>query len=66
MSPDVIKLGFRFKQDLVYLSSTFREQGCDAGFDRVSLSSVVIFFRYFIPSSLDTAFRYQAPSVNAV
>lgn len=36
VSPEVIKLGFRFKQDLVYLSSTFVEQGCDPGFDRVS------------------------------
>ncbi|XP_047321598.1 uncharacterized protein LOC124925596 [Impatiens glandulifera] len=36
VSPNVLKLGFRFKQDLVYLSSTFRSQGCDpAGFDKV-------------------------------
>ncbi|CAI8605711.1 unnamed protein product [Vicia faba] len=28
-------LGFRFKQDLVYLSSTFCDQGCNPGFDRV-------------------------------
>lgn len=34
-SPDVIKLGFRFKQDLIYLSSTFSAQGYDPGFDRV-------------------------------
>ncbi|XP_052192914.1 uncharacterized protein LOC127801647 [Diospyros lotus] len=34
-SPDILKLGFRFKQDLVYLSSTFCSQGCDPGFDRV-------------------------------
>ncbi|GAB4826173.1 hypothetical protein Ancab_009040 [Ancistrocladus abbreviatus] len=33
--PDILKLGFRFKQDLVYLSSTFCSQGCDPGFDRV-------------------------------
>ncbi|EPS71795.1 hypothetical protein M569_02957 [Genlisea aurea] len=33
--PSVIKLGFRFKQDLVYLSSTFCEGGCGPGFDRV-------------------------------
>ncbi|GAB2265044.1 hypothetical protein Dimus_000111 [Dionaea muscipula] len=33
--PDVLKLGFRFKQDLVYLSSTFCSHGCDPGFDRV-------------------------------
>ncbi|KAK9292740.1 hypothetical protein L1049_020720 [Liquidambar formosana] len=35
VSPDILKLGFRFKQDLVYLSSTFCSQGCDHGFDRV-------------------------------
>lgn len=35
---NVIKLGFRFKQDLVYLSSTFCERGCDPGFDIVSLN----------------------------
>ncbi|URE01430.1 hypothetical protein MUK42_09162 [Musa troglodytarum] len=34
-SSSVIKLGFRFKQDLVYLSSTFSANGCDLGFDRV-------------------------------
>lgn len=37
VSPDVLKLGFRFKQDLIYLSSTFCSQGCDPGFDRVSV-----------------------------
>lgn len=35
VSPKVLKLGFRFKQDLAYLSSTFCAQGCDPGFDRV-------------------------------
>ncbi|CAK9151574.1 unnamed protein product [Ilex paraguariensis] len=35
VSPHILKLGFRFKQDLVYLSSTFCSQGCDPGFDRV-------------------------------
>ncbi|KAL6132212.1 hypothetical protein ACLB2K_070583 [Fragaria x ananassa] len=35
VSPDVLKLGFRFKQDLIYLSSTFSSMGCDSGFDRV-------------------------------
>lgn len=34
-SPDVLKLGFKFKQDLIYLSSTFCDEGCDPGFDRV-------------------------------
>ncbi|KAM7257522.1 hypothetical protein ACFE04_013263 [Oxalis oulophora] len=33
-SPNVLKLGFGFKQDLVYLSSTFVAQGC-GGFDKV-------------------------------
>ncbi|KAJ0102350.1 hypothetical protein Patl1_05219 [Pistacia atlantica] len=36
VSPDVLKLGFKFKQDLIYLSSTFCSQGCEPGFDRVS------------------------------
>ncbi|GKA08134.1 3'-5' exonuclease domain-containing protein [Tanacetum coccineum] len=35
ISPDILKLGFRFKQDLIYLSSTFRDHGCDSGFDTV-------------------------------
>ncbi|KAL6509492.1 hypothetical protein OROGR_022802 [Orobanche gracilis] len=35
VAPDIIKLGFRFKQDLVYLSSTFCQQGCEPGFERV-------------------------------
>ncbi|KHN25207.1 Putative exonuclease mut-7 like [Glycine soja] len=32
LSPDILKLGFGFKQDLVYLSSTFASHG---GFDKV-------------------------------
>ncbi|XP_057798736.1 uncharacterized protein LOC131014699 [Salvia miltiorrhiza] len=35
VAPNVLKLGFRFKQDLVYLSSTFCERDCAPGFDRV-------------------------------
>lgn len=35
VSPDILKLGFRFKQDLIYLSSTFSSQGCEQGFDKV-------------------------------
>lgn len=35
VSPDILKLGFRFKQDLVYLSSTFQSQGCNSGFNRM-------------------------------
>lgn len=38
-SPDILKLGFRFKQDLAHLSSTFCLQGCDPGFDTVSSCS---------------------------
>ncbi|XP_058104854.1 uncharacterized protein LOC131248547 [Magnolia sinica] len=34
VSPDILKLGFRFKQDLIYLSSTFCSQGCDPGFEK--------------------------------
>lgn len=37
VSPDILKLGFRFKQDLIYLSSTFSSHDCDPGFDRVSV-----------------------------
>ncbi|KAG6471858.1 hypothetical protein ZIOFF_069305 [Zingiber officinale] len=33
--PDVIKLGFRFRQDRIYLSSTFSTQGYNPDFDRV-------------------------------
>lgn len=36
VSPNILKLGFRFKQDLVYLSSTFCAHDCEPGFDRVS------------------------------
>ncbi|PKA52067.1 hypothetical protein AXF42_Ash014004 [Apostasia shenzhenica] len=35
VSPSVLKLGFKFKQDFAYLSSTFSSQGCHPGFDRV-------------------------------
>eukprot|EP00268_Persea_americana_P022439 TRINITY_DN2234_c0_g2_i2.p1 TRINITY_DN2234_c0_g2~~TRINITY_DN2234_c0_g2_i2.p1 ORF type:complete len:582 (+),score=72.59 TRINITY_DN2234_c0_g2_i2:144-1748(+) len=35
VSPNVLKLGFKFKQDLIYLSSTFRSNGCDLGFEKV-------------------------------
>lgn len=34
-STRILKLGFKFKQDLLYLSSTFESQGCDPGFDKV-------------------------------
>lgn len=35
VSRNVLKLGFRFKQDLVFLSSTFCSHGCEPGFDGV-------------------------------
>lgn len=38
VSPDILKLGFKFKQDLIYLSSTFRAQGGNPGFDKVGFS----------------------------
>lgn len=41
-SPQVLKLGFRFKQDLVYLSSTFSSHGCDPGFDRVNYLLLIL------------------------
>lgn len=41
-SPEVLKLGFRFKQDLVYLSSTFSSHGCDPGFDRVNYPLLIL------------------------
>lgn len=38
VSPYVLKLGFRFKQDLVYLSTTFSSYGGGvSGLDRVSV-----------------------------
>lgn len=43
VSPSVIKLGFKFKQDLVFLSYTFCQRGCEPGFDRVSFSISFIF-----------------------
>lgn len=41
LTPNIIKLGFRFKQDFVYLSSTFASQGCHPGFDDVCLFSLL-------------------------
>ncbi|KAG0454038.1 hypothetical protein HPP92_025342, partial [Vanilla planifolia] len=50
VSPSVLKLGFRFKQDLVYLSSTFASQGFHSGFDRVEpfidITSMYYYFKY--------------------
>ncbi|KAJ4805824.1 3'-5' exonuclease domain-containing protein [Rhynchospora pubera] len=46
-SENIIKLGFRFKQDLVFLSHTFSTQGCEPGFDLVApfLDITNIYFR---------------------
>lgn len=54
-SPDVLKLGFKFKQDLVYLSSTFCSQGCESGFERVSLEShwLQFYFMFIMRRYLD-------------
>ncbi|KAJ8771585.1 hypothetical protein K2173_026762 [Erythroxylum novogranatense] len=35
VSPDILKLGFRFKQDLVYLSSTFSSNDSHHGFNKL-------------------------------
>lgn len=47
VSPDILKLGFKFKQDLIYLSSTFCSQGCDIGFDRVSIELFIANFLFY-------------------
>ncbi|XP_026424974.1 uncharacterized protein LOC113321289 isoform X1 [Papaver somniferum] len=36
VSPHVLKLGFSFKQDFTYLSSTFASHGCPPGFDKLA------------------------------
>ncbi|KAK6926037.1 3'-5' exonuclease domain, partial [Dillenia turbinata] len=46
VSPNVLKLGFRFKQDLVYLPSTFCSHGCDPGFDKHASISIRAVYRY--------------------
>jgi hypothetical protein len=48
VSPHILKLGFRFKQDLVYLSSTFCSQGCNPGFDKVRIQFNSIHFFCFV------------------
>ncbi|KAL8550970.1 hypothetical protein ACS0TY_000159 [Phlomoides rotata] len=67
VSPDVIKLGFRFKQDLVYLSSTFREQGCDAGFDRVEpYIDINAIYQYLQPKHLGRRIPKQTKSLASI
>lgn len=53
VSPHVLKLGFRFKQDLVYLSTTFSSYGGVSGLDRVSVLTLDCnyFFRLLIQYS---------------
>ncbi|KAI3962252.1 hypothetical protein MKX01_030802 [Papaver californicum] len=36
ISPHILKLGFSFKQDFIYLSSTFASHGCPLGFDKLA------------------------------
>ncbi|XP_073064206.1 uncharacterized protein [Primulina eburnea] len=50
VSPNVIKLGFRFKQDLVFLSYTFCQRGCEPGFDRVEpFIDITAIYNYLRP-----------------
>ncbi|KZV17210.1 putative exonuclease mut-7 [Dorcoceras hygrometricum] len=50
VSPSVIKLGFRFKQDLVLLSYTFCQRGCEPGFDRVEpFIDITVIYNYLRP-----------------
>lgn len=42
-SPNILKLGFKFKQDLKYLSSTFVAQGCDPGFEKVTFFNYITY-----------------------
>ena len=48
VSPDVLKLGFRFKQDLVYLSSTFTQHGCEGRFNEVKACAFLVLFLCFV------------------
>ncbi|KAL7146105.1 hypothetical protein ABFS83_06G018900 [Erythranthe nasuta] len=67
VSPDVIKLGFRFKQDLVYLSSTFVEQGCDPGFDRVEpYIDITAIYNYLHPKQLGRRISKQIKSLATI
>ncbi|KAL3838049.1 hypothetical protein ACJIZ3_022640 [Penstemon smallii] len=67
VSPDVIKLGFRLKQDLVYLSSTFREQGFDPGFDRVEpYIDINAIYSYLQPKQLGQRVSKQNKSLATI
>nr|CAD1819041.1 unnamed protein product [Ananas comosus var. bracteatus] len=57
-SPEVLKLGFRFKQDLVYLSSTFSSHGCDPGFDRVEpFLDVTTIYHHLNSQNMEESFQ---------
>ncbi|GAA0186428.1 hypothetical protein LIER_33716 [Lithospermum erythrorhizon] len=61
ISPYVIKLGFKFKQDLIYLSSTFSVSGCNNGFDKIEpyLDITSIYYHLYLKQS-----RSKAPKQN--
>ncbi|XP_051138468.1 uncharacterized protein LOC127256481 [Andrographis paniculata] len=66
-SPDVLKLGFRFKQDLAYLSSTFCERGCDPGFDRVEpFMDITAIYNHLQPKQLGRRMPKQTKSLAAI
>ncbi|KAI3457977.1 hypothetical protein Pfo_014640 [Paulownia fortunei] len=67
VSPDVIKLGFRFKQDLVYLSSSFCQQRCDPGFDRVEpFIDITAICNYLQPKQLGRRIPKQTKSLATI
>ncbi|PIN00939.1 putative 3'-5' exonuclease [Handroanthus impetiginosus] len=67
LSPDVIKLGFRFKQDLVYLSSTFCEHGCSPGFDSVEpFIDITAIYNYLQPKQAGRRTLKQTKSLATV
>ncbi|GFP88789.1 exonuclease mut-7 homolog [Phtheirospermum japonicum] len=66
-SPDVIKLGFRFKQDLVYLSSTFCHQGCNPGFERIEpFIDITAIYNYLQPKQLGRSISKQNKSLATI
>ncbi|KAG8381113.1 hypothetical protein BUALT_Bualt06G0088600 [Buddleja alternifolia] len=67
VSPDVVKLGFRFKQDLVYLSFTFCEHGCGPGFDRVEpFIDITAIYNYLQPKQLGRRIPKQTKSLATI
>ncbi|XP_034710688.1 uncharacterized protein LOC117933442 [Vitis riparia] len=67
VSPDVLKLGFRFKQDLIYLSSTFCSQGCDPGFDRVEpFLDITSIYNYLQHKSLGRRIPKETKSLASI